>query len=154
MQSSSFKEFGTRRSIVLKLSPQLAFPGCLTTAYLCLNVYDSTVLWIFNVTLTITIKYCQLGAYVIKLFLTNVWLNLKTIKFYLIKLATDIYWQPSYLLGETFPLFHNSFYSPSPLLTRLPIIISQGQDWRVGFTLTAYPSALELRHSLDGSWQH
>ncbi len=28
------------------------------------------------------------------------WLNLKTIKFYLIKLATDFYWQPSYLLDE------------------------------------------------------
>ena len=27
-------------------------------------------------------------------------LNLKTVKFYLIKLATDFYWQPSYILGE------------------------------------------------------
>ncbi len=30
----------------------------------------------------------------------HVWLNLKAIKFYLIKLAPDFYWQPSYLLGE------------------------------------------------------
>ncbi len=29
-----------------------------------------------------------------------VWLNLKPIKFYLVKIATDFYWQPSYLLGE------------------------------------------------------
>jgi hypothetical protein len=29
-------------------------------------------------------------------------LNLKTIKFYLIKLATDFYWQLSYVLGEAF----------------------------------------------------
>ncbi len=29
-----------------------------------------------------------------------VWLNLKTIKFYLIKLAANYYWQPSYLLGK------------------------------------------------------
>jgi hypothetical protein len=29
-----------------------------------------------------------------------VWINLKTIKFYLIKLATDLYWQPIYLLSE------------------------------------------------------
>ena len=29
-----------------------------------------------------------------------VWLNLKTIKFYLIKIAPDFYWQPSYVLGE------------------------------------------------------
>jgi hypothetical protein len=29
-----------------------------------------------------------------------VWLYLKTIKIYLIELATDVYWQPSYLLGE------------------------------------------------------
>ncbi len=29
-----------------------------------------------------------------------VWLNLRTTKFYLIKLATDGYWQPSYLLDE------------------------------------------------------
>ncbi len=28
------------------------------------------------------------------------WLNLRKMKFYLIKLATDFYWQPSYLLGE------------------------------------------------------
>jgi hypothetical protein len=28
------------------------------------------------------------------------WLNLNTIKFSLIKLATDFYWQPSYFLGE------------------------------------------------------
>ena len=31
-------------------------------------------------------------------------INLKTIKFYLIKLATDCYSQPSYLLGERFSL--------------------------------------------------
>jgi hypothetical protein len=30
----------------------------------------------------------------------HVWLNLKTIKCYLIKLATDFEWQPSYLVGE------------------------------------------------------
>jgi len=30
----------------------------------------------------------------------RVWLNVKTIKFYLKILATDFYWQPSYLLGE------------------------------------------------------
>jgi len=29
-----------------------------------------------------------------------VWLTLKTIKFYWIKLVTDLYLQPSYLLGE------------------------------------------------------
>jgi len=29
-----------------------------------------------------------------------VWTNLKTVKFYLIKLATDFYWQPNYLFGE------------------------------------------------------
>jgi hypothetical protein len=31
-------------------------------------------------------------------------LNLETIQFYLIKLVTDFYWQPSYLLGEIAPL--------------------------------------------------
>ncbi len=30
-----------------------------------------------------------------------VWLNLKTIKFCLIKFATDFYWQPRYLLSES-----------------------------------------------------
>ncbi len=34
------------------------------------------------------------------IFFTYVWLNLRTIKFYFIKLATDFYWQPNYLLGE------------------------------------------------------
>ncbi len=29
-----------------------------------------------------------------------VWFNLKTIKFYLLKLAKQFYWQPSYLQGE------------------------------------------------------
>ncbi len=29
-----------------------------------------------------------------------VWLNLKTIQFYFIKLAANYYWQPSYLLGK------------------------------------------------------
>ncbi len=29
-----------------------------------------------------------------------VWLNLKTIQFYIRKLSIDFYWQPSYLLGE------------------------------------------------------
>ncbi len=29
-----------------------------------------------------------------------VWLNLKTIKFYLIKLPTDFWWQTSYLVGR------------------------------------------------------
>ncbi len=33
-------------------------------------------------------------------FLMHVWLYLKTIKFYLIKLATDFHWKPSYLLGK------------------------------------------------------
>ncbi len=33
-----------------------------------------------------------------------VWLNLKTIKFYLIKVATDFYRQPIYLLGESIDL--------------------------------------------------
>ncbi len=33
-----------------------------------------------------------------------VWLNLKTVKFYLTKLATDIYWQPIYKLEEIAPL--------------------------------------------------
>jgi hypothetical protein len=33
-------------------------------------------------------------------FFVYVWLNLKTIKFNLMKLATDFYWQPSYLLVE------------------------------------------------------
>ncbi len=33
--------------------------------------------------------------------LMNVWLNSKTIKFYFIKLATDIYCQSGYLLGES-----------------------------------------------------
>jgi hypothetical protein len=37
-----------------------------------------------------------------------VWLNLKTIKFYIIKLTADFYWQPSYLLGERAP-FRPSF---------------------------------------------
>jgi hypothetical protein len=40
-------------------------------------------------------------------FLMFVGLNLKTIKFYLIKLiilASHFYWQPSYLLDETSPL--------------------------------------------------
>ncbi len=32
-------------------------------------------------------------------FFMYVWLNLVTIKFYLIKLATYFYWKPSYLLG-------------------------------------------------------
>ncbi len=32
-------------------------------------------------------------------FLMHVWLNLKTIKFYLIKWATDLYWQTSYWLA-------------------------------------------------------
>ncbi len=35
-----------------------------------------------------------------------VWMNLKTIKFYLIKLATDFYWQSNYLLGEKSQLLH------------------------------------------------
>jgi hypothetical protein len=39
----------------------------------------------------------------------HVWLNLETIKFYLIKLFTDFYWQPSYWLGEL-----ASFNSQSP----------------------------------------
>ncbi len=30
-----------------------------------------------------------------------IWINLKTIKFYSIKLATDFEWQPSFLWGET-----------------------------------------------------
>ncbi len=33
-------------------------------------------------------------------FLMYVWLNLETIKFNLIKLATDVYWQPSFVPGE------------------------------------------------------
>ncbi len=33
-------------------------------------------------------------------FFTYIRLNLKTIKFYLIKLATEFYWQPCYLLSE------------------------------------------------------
>ncbi len=33
-------------------------------------------------------------------FLMDVWLTLKTIKFYIIKLGTFLYRQPSYLLGE------------------------------------------------------
>ncbi len=37
-----------------------------------------------------------------------VWLNLKTIKFYIIKLTADFYWQPSYLVGERAP-FRPSF---------------------------------------------
>ncbi len=36
-----------------------------------------------------------------------VWLNLKTIKFYLIKLATDLYWQPSQgILKREASLYH------------------------------------------------
>ncbi len=35
----------------------------------------------------------------------HVWLNLKTIKFYLIKLATDFYWQPSCLRDERASLY-------------------------------------------------
>ncbi len=30
----------------------------------------------------------------------HIWLNLKAIKFYLIKSATDVKWQPSFLVGE------------------------------------------------------
>ncbi len=30
-----------------------------------------------------------------------IWLNLRIMKFYLIKLATEIHWQSSYLLSET-----------------------------------------------------
>ncbi len=33
--------------------------------------------------------------------LTYVWLNLKLIKFYFLKLAANFLWQPSYLLDET-----------------------------------------------------
>ncbi len=41
----------------------------------------------------------------------DVWLNLKTIKFYLINLATDFYGQPSYLLGEGASLHEINYYS-------------------------------------------
>jgi hypothetical protein len=37
-------------------------------------------------------------------FFMYIWLTLKAIKFYLIKLATDFYWQTSYLKGERYSL--------------------------------------------------
>jgi hypothetical protein len=36
-------------------------------------------------------------------FLLNVWLNLKAINFYMIKIDTDVKWQPSYFWGENIP---------------------------------------------------
>ncbi len=42
--------------------------------------------------------------------LMYVWLNLKTIKYYFLKLATDFYWQPSYSLGERASLHPSKVY--------------------------------------------
>jgi hypothetical protein len=42
---------------------------------------------------------------VLRNLLMYVWINLKTIKSYLIKLATEFYWQPSCLLGERSSLY-------------------------------------------------
>jgi hypothetical protein len=39
-----------------------------------------------------------------------VWLNLERIKFYLIKLASDFYFQPSFLLSERSSLFEYQNY--------------------------------------------
>jgi hypothetical protein len=38
----------------------------------------------------------------------HVWLIFDKVAFYLIKLATDMYWQPSFLLSETYQ-YHNHF---------------------------------------------
>jgi len=50
-------------------------------------------------------------------FLMCVYLNLNTIKLYLIKLAEDIDWQPSYLLGERASLDRDDSINSNPVLT-------------------------------------
>ncbi len=46
-------------------------------------------------------KYHKYGVLnILEKILGHVWLNLKTIKLYLIKLATDFKWQPTILVGE------------------------------------------------------
>ncbi len=55
-----------------------------------------------------------------------VWLYLKTIKFYVIKLITDFYWQPSYLLSERASLwivYIGECYVITPVITLVTVTI-------------------------------
>jgi hypothetical protein len=65
-----------------------------------------------------------------KKFLTVVWLNLKTIKFCVTKLATDFYWQPSYLMGE------------------IPSLFNEKIKWRVSVFSIFYYSQSHNKHQL------
>ncbi len=63
-----------------------------------------------------------------------VWLNLKTIKFYLIKFATDFYQQPSNLLGERASL--DIYTSSLSALLDHPVIYTPGMVGKVsGYVL-------------------
>ncbi len=63
---------------------------------------------------------------VLRNLLMYVWINLKTIKSYLIKLATEFYWQPSCLLGERSSLYHYTWYTclgPSTQIEMTPFVL-------------------------------
>ncbi len=95
------------------------FPDMFCNLYLVKNHKTTTkarkkIAWIWN-------------PYNSRKSLMHVWLNFKTIKFYLVDIATDFYWQTSYVPGERDSLISplKSFTTQIPVsLTNLPQVLN------------------------------